>query len=180
MRKIQYLCIVELKPTIIMDEKRIRQIITETVEEYIHKQFVCEYAHPRKEFCKYVSNLLPQIITHWCLIRYGNLTNQTININHWKRELSTWCNYIVRLSLKDETYQKRYKAIESVFDLWDYDKNPTAIIKTITHKFIEENFNTDSKEFEQTITDCFNENKTLIEVLANVKPMVSIEYINNL
>ena len=160
----------------------IEQIIADAINKYVESTILYEYAHPRKAFIKYTSNLLPQIITHWCLIKYSRLSNTNNDIiKHWKAELISWVDKIIKLSLKGkDDYNSRYSAIASSFDINDYDKNIRSIEATIISKFIKEGFDVENDVFEITINDCLNEHKVFINLLSQKNIVPFYEYIKSL
>ena len=125
-----------------------------------------EYAFPRKDFIKQVNNLLPQIITHWCLIRYNRIIDNTNTIQHWKSELLTWFSRIMKLTLKgNDSTETRKKAIQEVILLNDYHNNATTIKYTILPKFNDEGIKIDNNEIiNEVINQFFDELETIISI----------------
>ena len=147
-------------------EKKIEQVIKEQVEKYIWDNVILEYAYPRKDFIKQVENLFPQIIIHWCLIRYNRLIDNTTTIPHWKKELLTWLSRIMKLNLKGgDSCQTREKAIREVISLCDYDSNAISIKFTILPKFYEEGIIVDDNDI---VTEVIN------QFIADINNLISI------
>lgn len=165
-----------------MEEDKIKQIIKEQVESYLLDNILLEYAFPRKDFIKQVDNLLPQIIIHWCLIRYNRLIENTNTIQHWKKELLTWFSRIMKLTLKgNDSAETRKKAIKEVISLYDYDNNVTTIKYTILPKFNDEGINIDNNEVvKEVINQFFEELENIISVLSNKNLKELYQYLENL
>ena len=159
-----------------------KKYIKEEIEKYFLSTLIKEYAYPRKDFCNNIEKLAPQIIIHWCLIRYARLTNiNTRTIQHWKCELSSWCFKLMKMGLKgNDDFKNRANAITNVWDKMDYDKDALAIKFTILSKFREEKFDTNVQEFQQTLNDCIEHADKLIYYIAKKNLKEFDEYINNL
>ena len=74
----------------------------ETLLENRKNNIITELALPRKSVKQRISNIFPQIIENWCLIKYSKDNNVNSDlINHWKSELSTHIINASRLQIKD-------------------------------------------------------------------------------
>ena len=163
-------------------EEQIKKIIKEQVETYLIDNILLEYAFPRKDFIKQVDNLLPQIIIHWCLIRYNRILDKTDTIQHWKKELLTWFSRIMKLTLKgNDSVETRKKAIQEVISLYDYNNNVTTIKYTILPKFNDEGIQLDNNDaINEVINQFFDEIEHIIDVLANKNLKELYQYLENL
>lgn len=160
-------------------EQYINRVVKETIDKVVNKTLLTEYALQRKDFCQHIDNLVPQIIIHWCLIRYSRNIgdDNNLNLDHWKVELKSWFYKIMKLSIKtNDDYKIRYKAIQQIWDKNDYDKNILAITFTIAQKFQEEGVKVTNNEYlTKTMQECLDEHKNFIHILANK----NLEEINN-
>ena len=154
-------------------EKRIRQI----VNEEFRKLLLQEYAYERSDFIDKVYGISKQIVIHWCLIRFAQLTNHNVEyIPHWKKELRAWMYSICEMEIKkNNSFKTRYKAIYETWDKMDYISKPQVIWKVIFGKFTDENVNMKSKEVQQITFEFVENSKMLIEMMAND----DMEKINN-
>lgn len=150
-------------------KKYIDEAVKKSIDDYINN-IIMEYALPRKVFMKQIENILPQFITHWCLIKYAKLSNTNIEvINHWKRELLNWLYNMSKLSMKGkDNIDVRKKAIYEVFDILDLNSDPLAVKFTIISKFEDENIDINNNIIvDDVITQCINETEIFIHLIAN-------------
>lgn len=163
-------------------EQKIQHIVKETVEHYIMDNILLEYAHNRGEFQRIVQGLSETLIVHWCLIRWGRLTGNTQTLPHWKSEVITQCKRIVKLSLKDgDKPQKRFKAINEVWNKEDFLTNVDTIKFTIYPKFTKEGINMEDNEVVSEVCNGFIQDAPhIMEFLANKDSKAMREYINSL
>ena len=159
-----------------LSEERVKEIIHEEIRKFLLQ----EYALERSDFMDKVHGVSRQIIIHWCLVRYAELTNTYIDyISHWKKELRSWLFSICELELKkNNSFKTRYKAIYETWDKMDYISKPQVISKVIFAKFIDEGINMKSPEVEQTINDFIDNSNILIELMANADAENIVNYIN--
>lgn len=140
-----------------------------------------EMALSRKSIKARIINLFPQIIIHWCLIKYS-ITNNVNNelVNHWKTELTTHINNVARLQIKENnSYNSRKILVNQIIDEEDLtDANVIDFI--ISPKFSEENINISSVEYGNVIIDFINNINEIVNLIALKNRDNIIEYIHNL
>lgn len=106
------------------------------LSEYIIEQFsktkLFEMALDRTDYIRLVSNLLPQIVENWCLIRYCSLYDKNnLNKNHWKQELDSYCYRLYNTKTKNN----KKKILEQVI-IRDNELNDINVVyKWLQRKF---------------------------------------------
>lgn len=161
-----------------IDDKLITRIIHEEIRKFLLK----EYALERSDFMDSIKGISKQIIIHWCLIRFSQITNfNSEYIPHWKHELKNWLFSICEMELKkNNAYKKRYKAIFKLWNKYDFNSKPNVIRKIIFTKFINEKIDMKSKEIEQVINDFIENANNIINLLAIGDVEKINEYVENL
>ena len=168
-----------------IDEVSLHKIIKEAVDKRVNELLLNEYfyyALERSDFIDRAYFILNPLLIHWCLIRYSRITNTNQEyINHWKRELTTFCFQISNLKLKKgNDVNKRQRALMQAWSSADLHSDPNAVYMLCINKFEEEHINTDTEEVMQTMKECVKETQNLINLLANANHKDIKEYINNL
>ena len=148
-----------------MDENTIKRIVNEEIRKFLLR----EYAYERSDFMDKVYSISKQIVIHWCLIRYAQLTNSNVEcVPHWKKELRAWMFSVCEMEIKkNNSFKTRYKAIYETWDKMDYISKPQVIWKVIFGKFTDEDINMKTKEVEQITTEFVGNSKFFIELMAN-------------
>ena len=161
---------------------RIKEVVGEVLKKTIADCLLVEYSIHRDTFYDRVSNLSIPILIHWCLIRYSNYSHENeIYVEHWKKELRGWMNYITTLKLKkNNSFETRFKLIKQVWDDVEYTTDMNAINGSIIHKFDGEFHNIDEDLYAKTLQDCLNESYNIITLLAKGNIEEIKNYINNL
>lgn len=153
-----------------LTEEQLNQIVKNAVEK--HVSMLMEYAIPRSKFVDDVWHLARQIIENWCLVHYCTLTNRTMTKEHWAKELRTHMTNIALTPIKgNNSADTRKKAIKEGLNVIELFKGPEIINNVIYQKFTDENINVKSKEYMQTIEDCFAELDKIVEVMTSYTPV---------
>ena len=151
------------------EKQELIQEITKQVTKTLKEELFLEYyALERNTFIERAYHLLSPMMIHWCLIRYGRLTDETQCIEHWKSELLTFMSDMAGLTMKggNQTH-KRLKAYKEAWSCADYDTDPHSVFFRCRRKFIDEGVNIESPVIMQVVTEFVEESTTLMELLAN-------------
>ena len=161
-----------------IDENILKSIVSEEIRRFL----IREYALERSDFMDNVRGISRQIIIHWCLINFANLTQSySDTIPHWKHELKNWLFSVCEMEMKkNNSYRKRHKAILEVWDKYDFINNPSIIKKIIFSKFINEKIDVKSAEIEQTISNFIEDEMNIIELMATGDVEQVNTYVENL
>lgn len=162
-------------------------IIDETTEKEIRKhikkrvrEILLEMAYSRNEYIDKVSAIFPQIITHWCLIRYFSLIQETKNKLHWQGELLGFFKTTSRYVLKNSNQISRERALFQMINANNF-KVKEIVKRIIEPKFIQENVNSNNNVFyDYTIEDYLKEVDKLTLLIANQNYDEIVEYIKKL
>jgi hypothetical protein len=164
-----------------IDEKTLKKIVTECVEELKHnedfekayqktvernKGRLFEMAFPRKVYMSKIDGIAPQIIENICLIRHCVICSQTRYKTHWGKELKGFMETIMRCDIKGA---KGWEAKEkTIREIWNYNDffMPEKIEWVIRSKFKDEGFDVQGSVFLQVISDCINTFNNLIHILS--------------
>jgi hypothetical protein len=169
-----------MKKIINLTYNDLHDIVRECVYRIYTKLPLYEYAVHRSDFVYRVSNLLPQIIENWCLIRFCTLSRRTQTKEHWKDELRAHMLNIGGLDIKgNNKVDKRLKAIYEGFNMRDLiGECSDRIFLYIEGKFNKENIDINNNIVKQVVVDC---NKALKDIaLAMAQPMTIREYIDSI
>lgn len=168
-----------------IEENRLREIIREEINKYFSNKMLFEfYAYERSDFRDIVRQHLPQIIIHWCLIRYFRLVdidNQCIN--HWKGEINNWLSYLSRLDIKKhiKDYNFKLKTIKQVWEDEELYNNMSSFIRCFKNKFKEENIDINTNDFKSVIEMCQTESNIIIDLISKANNFDAIEeYVHSL
>lgn len=162
-----------------LTEEQLNEIVKKAVEK--HVSMLMEYAIPRSKFIDNVWHLARQIIENWCLVHYCTLTNRTMTKEHWAKELRTHMTNIALTPIKgNNSADARKKAIKEGFNVMELFNGTEVINNVIFQKFTDENIDVSSKEYAQTVEDCFAELDKIIEVIASYTSANIIAYSNSI
>ena len=158
----------------------LHDIIRESVYRLYTKLPLYEYAIHRSEFIYKVSNLLPQIIENWCLIRYCTLVGRKNTKKHWKDELIAHMLNVGGLDIKgNNKSEKRLKAIYDGFKLRDLVNDCSdRIFLYIENKFEREKINLNDDIVKKVVNDCNNALCDIAKAIA--EPMTIRDYVNTI
>lgn len=166
-----------------LNEQKLRYLIKDVLREELRKYVITEMAYDLKQYKNNVDNLIQQIIENWCLIRYSTLSNQYDEIkNHWKSELLAHMTNISSMKLKgnlDKATTKE-KALYSIWNKRDLDTDENCIHLHIVHKFSKEGIPTKGDIYAQTISDCKNATKDIVNAILSNSYHKMVEYVQTI
>ena len=160
-----------------MDEIRIKQIVEETMRNYIGQ--LIEYAHPRKQFIERAEGLFVQIVIHDCLIHYHNIIGDDKCIPHWKTEMLGWIDNLINMQIKsNDDATTRYKALMSALENLGYMDNVEQIQRTCFLKARKEGVDVKSQIFLDAITLTQMDLKYLVQFIAEKDILKVDDFLN--
>ena len=168
-----------------MTEEQLNEIVKNAVNN--HVSMIMEYAIPRIEFIRNVSNMVQQIIENWCLVHYCTLFGDRTEKEHWRNELTAHMLNVSRKTIKkNDSYETRLKAVSEGFDWNDLPSDASKVYSIVCHKFIVEGIidKTSFRNIDQNLMkcaeDCNNEINNIISIIAEKNELNIQEYANNL
>lgn len=166
-----------------MEEHKIREIIKNSVKKVLDEKkqgIIVEMSYPRGTYKDKVDSVLPQIFINWCLVRYRTITNTEPYKKHWKGKTRGHMYTAARYTLKgNDSIETRRKVFNEL--LLDNDYNlPQTMNLVICNKFIEEQIDIESKEYEQVIIDCINNIQNIFELILNRNVQNINSYVNSI
>lgn len=127
---------------------------------------------------KKIADFASQLLVNWCLIHYCTLTNRKRTKNHWKTELKTHFKNMSSFSLKEnDSIKNRLKVLKEVWYERDYNL-PRTISLIVSTKFESEKIDTNSLEYQYTITDCSKYALDIFNIILSRNEKTVWEYIN--
>lgn len=151
-----------------MEEKIIRKAIRESVKKVLEekkKGLLLEMPYPRSTYKSKVDSELPQIFINWCLVRYRTITNTEPYKKHWKGKTRGHMFNAARYTLKgNDSIETRRKVFNELLNENDYSQ-PQTMNLVICNKFIEEQIDIETDEYEQVIIDCINSIQKIFELI---------------
>lgn len=158
------------KKIIRLTEKEQRKMIRESVKKVLEenkKGLIVEMPYHRGKYKDKVDAELPQVFTNWCLARYCTIKNIESHKKHWKENIKGHMRTAARYNLKgNDSIESRRKIFNEILSENDYDM-PQFMSLTVCNKFIEEQINIKSEEYEQTIIDCIKNIRDIFELILN-------------
>ena len=153
----------------------------ETLLENRKNNIITELALPRKSVKQRISNIFPQIIENWCLIKYSKDNNVNSDlINHWKSELSTHIINASRLQIKDnDSFDNRKTLLNQLINEEDFT-DVNIIDMTICTKFKKENIDISTREYGNVLMDFINNLNKIVDIIALKNRDSILDYITNL
>lgn len=132
-----------------------------------------EMAVSRQDFIEKVYDQMQQILENWALLRYySNNSYKTYSrdINHWKSELSAQINKIVSIDLKNNSKDKRIKAIYDIFEKYPQFSDVETIKKILAKKFVVENIlkSTDKEDYTDEYIEVCEDWVYELDILKNI------------
>ena len=153
-----------------MGETRMRELIRETVERVLTEKkrgIIVEMPYPRGKYKDKVDAELPQVFINYCLVRYRTLTNTESYKKHWKGEMRGHMYAISKYTLKgNDSIESRRKIFNEILSENDYNM-PQFMSLTVCNKFIEEQINIKSEEYEQAVIDCIKSIPDISKLILN-------------
>lgn len=144
---------------------------------------LCQMAIDRSKYKEKVDAEIDQIIINMILVRIASHNSKYSQLlNHWKIELRSNIDNIRKLSIKNDSADKRKKIINILFDEYDLNWREFAVMIRIQYKLEEEGIDPNSKEVKDAITWLISEIKTekLQNVLVSSNNMESQNYIDKI
>ena len=165
------------------DYNTLKKLIRESVSnvlESVKKGLLLEMPYPRGVYKNKVDDKMPQVLINWCLVHYCTLCGRENLKKHWKDELRGHMAEIARLSLKkNDSLEKRRKVFDEVWYENDYNV-PNTMNLTVCNKFLNENIDINSEEYETTILDCIMSYDNLVEAMMSRNISVIYNYIETI
>ncbi len=153
-----------------MEEARMRELIRETVERALKENkrgLIVEMPYPRGKYKDKVDVELPQVFINYCLVRYRTLTNAESYKKQWKGGMRGHMYAISKYTLKgNDSIESRRKIFNEILSENDYNM-PQFMSLTVCNKFIEEQINIKSEEYEQAVIDCIKSIPDIFELILN-------------
>lgn len=144
---------------------------------------LCQMAIDRSKYKEKVDAEIDQIVINMILVRISSHNSKYSQLlNHWKTKLRSHIDNIRKLSIKNDSADKRKKIINILFDEYDLNWREFAVIIRVQYKLEEEGIDPDSKEVKDAITWLISEIKTekLQNVLVSSNNMESQNYIDKI
>ena len=162
-----------------LTEDELKKLIKEEVNKQL--TLIVEYALPRSKFIDNAFNLSQQIIENWCLVHYCTITKRLETKEHWKNELYAHMDNVSKNTIKkNNSLENRKKAFIEAFDYNDLFTTPDRVVRLTLRKFIKENIDVKSEEYNKCVNDCFNSINTIIDILSRGDVYEIGEYINSI
>ena len=167
-----------------LNEVELRRLIKESVKQVLEskeKQILLEMVFSRKIYKEKVDDEIPQILTNWCLVRYCSYIEGGERLKpHWQVELRGHMFTAARYSLKkNDSYSTRQKVFNEIFGENDY-YSIQHLNLTVCNKFIEENFDISSKNYEDVLIECVEHLGEIIDVILSKDASHIASYVSNL
>lgn len=163
--------------------KRKDEHMTMSDAEHYKSSLLTEMAYERKMFKALLTNLSQQIIENWCLVRYSTISGEKQECaSHWRNELIAHLSKAASNKIKgNNSVLSRKKAISEV---WvkekEYSTDTNVISLTIHAKFQSEAIATNTKIYQQVLSDCANDTENIIKVIAEASPEEITQYASNI
>lgn len=163
--------------------KRMDEHMTMSNAEQYKSYPLTEMAYERKMFKALLTNSSQQIIEKWCLVRYSTISGDKQEYaSNWRKELIAYLSNAAINKIKgNNSVLSREKAISEV---WvkekEYSTDTNVINLTIHAKFQSEAIATNTKIYQQVLSDCANDAKNIIKVIAEASPEEITQYVSNI
>lgn len=132
--------------------KLIEERIFDKLAEMLRDSMLLEMAIDRKKYEDKVDRETDQILINAILVRIASNTKRYPDLfNHWKGELRGHINNIRKLTIKNDSQEKRKKIINILWDEYDLNWRELAILIRVQDKLEDEGIDTDSKEVKDAI-----------------------------
>lgn len=158
--------------------------LKERLVEYFYKickNIIFEYSIERNKVEDSIIENFPNLVIHWCLIKYSKNIKGITCDNHWRVELINYFKIIMSKKInKDTSFKIKRKLIRSFLENYGY-YSPKMIYETIYNKFIEDfgSFNDDIVK--SVCVDFISDLDIIIGFIGNEKSFDEMrEYVHNL
>lgn len=144
---------------------------------------LCQMAIDRSKYKEKVDAEIDQIVINMILVRIASYNSKYSQLlNHWKTELRSHIDNIRKLTIKNDSSNKRKKIINILFDEYDLNWREFAVIIRVQYKLEEEGIDPDSKEVSDAIKWLISEIKMekLQDVMVSSNDMESQNYIDKI
>lgn len=132
--------------------KLIEEKIFDKLAEILRDSMLLEMAIDRKKYEDKVDYETDQILINAILVRIASNTKRYPDLfNHWKGELRGHINNIRKLTIKNDSQEKRKKIINILWDEYDLNWRELAILIRVQDKLEDEGIDPDSKEVKDAI-----------------------------
>lgn len=152
----------------IITEHELHSIIRESIAKILNENkegLLLEMALPRKTYKKRVSDITPQLLENWCLVRYATIHGNVQQKQHWQTELRGHLLTISRFSITgNDTPTSRLKVFQEIWQEEDLNL-PETLNLVIANKFMAEGISIKSEEYGQVLYDCINATNKIFEII---------------
>ena len=165
-----------------IEEKKLKEIISDIVKETAERILMTEMAFSLSSYKNKVEDRIDQLITNWCLVRYTRYDEKFIKLRtHWSVELIALMNDIRQMRLKKgDNIETKQNALYYVWSEYEFDRDETMIDNTISLKFEKEGINTQSEWYINTVSDCKNATRDIVNaLLSDSKPKI-MKYVRSI
>lgn len=151
-----------------LTECELRLIIRDSIDTILkenQEELLLEMALPRKTYKERISNLIPQLLENWCLVRYATIHGGIQQKLHWQTELRGHILTMSRLSITgNDTPSSRLKVFNEIWREEDLNL-PGTLNMVIANKFMVEGINIKTEEYGQVLYDCINATNKIYEII---------------
>lgn len=159
----------------------LRNLIKEEVTRAIEKALVTEMAYSLSDYKRRAEDRIAQILTNWCLIRYTDYDERYQKLRkHWSSELLVQMQYVSRMRLKKGDDETKQKALYTIWSENEFDRDENVIDGIVCAKFMEEGIDTYSEAYIQTISDCKDATRDVVNALLSPSVGKIIHYISSI
>lgn len=163
--------------------KKIKEHLCDKFVDILQDSLLLEMAIDRKKYEDKVDNETDQIIINMILVKLSSHNKKYENLaNHWKGELRGHIENIRKLTIKNDSPEKRKKIINNLWNEYDLNWRELAVIYRIQYKLEDENIDVDSQETRDAVKWLINEIKeeSLQKVLVSQDRLAVKKYINSI
>lgn len=166
-----------------MEERLLFEKLKDKIRAYVMEEVdrivLAEMAYSRKDFKTLVRDRMNQLITNWCLVRYSTIDKRyKILHNHWCSELYAIMSSISRMKLKHgNNTETKQNVLYTIWSEEEFDRDEGSIDWTIKNKFTKEGIDTTSDGYIQTVSDCKNATKDIVNAILSGSEKELTKYI---
>lgn len=152
----------------IITESELRSIVRESIAKILKENqegILLEMALPRKTYKKRISDIIPQLLENWCLVRYATIHGNVQQKQHWQTELRGHFLTMSRFSITgNDTPVSRLKVFQEIWREEDLNL-PETLNLVIANKFMSEGISIKSEEYGQVLYDCIGSTNKIYEII---------------